>query len=163
MLRLRSGKVYVIDNNEGLVKIGKATNPDLRCRELQRCAPHKESVLEVAYTTTDRPDVSVIETLAHSYLASQRQFGEWFNATIDEAIQAIEWAIRNKTKTLEKRASDREDKKKKWRDIGLSRLLGEDTTKTLDALRLTEGGRPSQIEMVRRLILQEVRKRKIRF
>lgn len=81
--------IYIMIAENGLLKIGKSRNPKRRLLDLQPGSPviitlHK--VFCVAYR-----EVSQIETLVHKRLKSSKRHvrGEWFDATIEEAVSCI--------------------------------------------------------------------------
>jgi len=84
--------VYVIVSEGGFCKIGKANDPQKRVRELSTGSAFK---LTVAYTfpLDSQNRCFDVERMAHDRLASKRMAGEWFNATADEAADAVRASI----------------------------------------------------------------------
>lgn len=84
-----SGKVYVMEGEDGLVKVGYSCQVDARARQIG-------NVVSIAYVTKEKQEAERIERSAHRLLrlAGKRVRGEWFSATVAEAIDAIERAER---------------------------------------------------------------------
>ncbi|TCK99004.1 T5orf172 domain-containing protein [Shimia isoporae] len=80
--------VYVIQG-PGAVKIGIAADCEDRLRRLQT-AFHDQLVLKKKWTFKDRKTAHSIEQNAHAEFKPQRQNGEWFLISAEEAIEAIE-------------------------------------------------------------------------
>lgn len=91
MSRSRPLNVYVIGSAQGPQKIGVSDNLTSRVINLQA---GKQARLAVVFSQ-ERPrgDARLIERAAHDLLAAKRAEGEWFNVTIDEAIEAVSLAI----------------------------------------------------------------------
>lgn len=80
--------VYVIsciDSDEPLCKIGIASSPESRLRQLSTSSPH-ELRLEM---TRWSDDARAVESAAHSRFSGDRRNGEWFSVTASQAISAI--------------------------------------------------------------------------
>jgi hypothetical protein len=86
-LRQLSGAfIYIIQADNGLVKVGVSTNPSVRLAQLQRAsAAH----LSLAYVGALRCNGFAVEAAAHRTLADYRFEGEWFNCPPDMAVAAI--------------------------------------------------------------------------
>ena len=90
----KAGFVYVIVGVEPtLLKIGNSTDPHKRAYALTRELGFECKVL---YTTGELPDCAAVERVAHILLLGDRKLviGEWFAVNLDEAMSAIEKAIR---------------------------------------------------------------------
>lgn len=83
--------VYVIGCAGNPVKIGMAKNPDSRLAELQTGFPHKLRVYARFAVPLDM--ASQIERRAHAILSTKRLNGEWFDASREEAEDAVMIAI----------------------------------------------------------------------
>lgn len=83
-------RVYAIQSEAGLVKIGVSGNPSKRLGQLAFAAPAK---LALSFATDVRQDANAVERAAHAILAEKRRHGEWFDVTAQEAEQAIRDAI----------------------------------------------------------------------
>jgi hypothetical protein len=85
----RNARVYVMASSDGMVKIGHSRRPASRRREFGPSVSlvHQTDVLDEAER---------IERLAHRVLALHGRHvrGEWFEATISDAVKAIEIAVR---------------------------------------------------------------------
>lgn len=80
--------VYVMASPVGAVKIGLTQDVKSRLSGVQTGSPHPIHVAFQIETEDDRR----IEKLAHKILAHARLNGEWFNASVDDAIRAIRQA-----------------------------------------------------------------------
>ena len=74
--------VYFIraDGKPKRLKIGKATDPAKRLKELQTGCPYPLSIAAQIKCRSDRHAL-LVEQLAHSYFAAYRTHGEWFKCT----------------------------------------------------------------------------------
>jgi predicted GIY-YIG superfamily endonuclease len=81
--------VYVFKSDHGLVKIGMAADPLRRAKAIQATSG---LAINVAHTREIKNALAV-EHAAHVLLKAKRRNGEWFDVTVEEAIQAIELAI----------------------------------------------------------------------
>ena len=136
-----NAKVYVMRGDDGRLKVGHSRDPDRRSKEL--------GGIEILHTTPTLEQAERIERLAHRLLALSGKHvrGEWFEANLEDAIAAIETAVKqaegnelelgarfaNDTKPLHMRANSR-------------------TMSMLDDLRKAEDDLPSRSEMIRRLV-----------
>jgi Meiotically Up-regulated Gene 113 (MUG113) protein len=80
--------VYVIQESQGPIKIGFSRNPTRRLADLQ-AATAKPLFLRHTIFATNGPR---IEKGAHAILDHKKVNGEWFDATVDEGIAAIQEA-----------------------------------------------------------------------
>jgi hypothetical protein len=80
------GFIYVIQADNGMLKIGVSTNPSARLAQLRTSSPFK---LTFAYMGALRCSGYAVEAEAHRTLAGYRQNGEWFNCPADMAVAAI--------------------------------------------------------------------------
>lgn len=103
------------------VKIGKAINPEKRFGSIQGGNPYP---LELAATIqVDRKLLDLAEAKAHQLLNGKRHSGEWFRASIEEALDAIRKGIllaENTTYTPLQRAIDLAGGQ-----VALARLIGD--------------------------------------
>lgn len=82
--------VYVLSAASGLVKIGASHAPKKRAWSVSSQAGQGRVTLEATFS---RPrDALLVERTAHWRLREQWDEGEWFKATVAEAIAAVEWA-----------------------------------------------------------------------
>lgn len=89
-----SSHVYVVGSDDGPMKIGIAIDPRNRLAELQVGHPFKLKVLR----TWKHEAAAHIELAAHKILRGNRLQGEWFSVSPEEAIAAVERAIKRKAK-----------------------------------------------------------------
>lgn len=87
-----SSHVYVVGSDDGPMKIGIAIDPRNRLAELQVGHPFKLKVLR----TWKHEAAAHIELEAHKILRGNRLQGEWFSVSPEEAIAAVERAIKRK-------------------------------------------------------------------
>lgn len=84
-----NAKIYVMQADDGTLKLGHSKSPATRAKQLGRrvAIVHETDVLEHA---------EQIERLAHRVLALHGKHlrGEWFEADLSDAIKAIEIATR---------------------------------------------------------------------
>ena len=83
------GFIYVVTNPAfpGYVKIGCAINVCSRLADYQTYCPFRSFKLEHAVYVSDRRKA---EALVHMMFHAQRGMGEWFQITVDEAVDALE-------------------------------------------------------------------------
>jgi hypothetical protein len=82
-----NAKVYVMAGSDGAIKLGVSTDPARRLKEVGADAIlHETELLEHAER---------VERLAHRMLSLKglRIRGEWFSASLDEALATIEAAV----------------------------------------------------------------------
>lgn len=81
--------IYVMRANDGTLKLGHSRNPESRAKQIGR-------PVEVVHQTDVIEQVERIERLAHRVLALHGRHikGEWFEATLEQAILAIEVATK---------------------------------------------------------------------
>lgn len=84
-----NARIYIMVDNEGRIKLGHSVNPAARSKQMPRPVTlvHETDVIEQAER---------VERLAHRILALHGTHlrGEWFEASLEDALQAIEIAIR---------------------------------------------------------------------
>lgn len=84
--------VYVIGSASGQHKIGISANPTNRLIALQTANP---MALSLARSTVMlRSEAREVERHAHWLLRHQRSSGEWFSCSLDEALTAVDTALR---------------------------------------------------------------------
>lgn len=81
--------VYVMSASDGLVKIGLSRKLDYRLKAISK--PDRPVTLE--WATARHPDSLTVEMTAHTLLQKHHVSGEWFNASVEDAIIAICSAI----------------------------------------------------------------------
>ena len=87
---MRVSKVYVMfnpDNNR--VKIGVSGSPKVRVNQLRH---QSGSAIEIKYETVYIVNYSEIENKAHKHFAKHRYLGEWFNISVNDAIDYLKSA-----------------------------------------------------------------------
>lgn len=84
-----NAKVYLMQAKDGTLKLGHSRCPEKRAREIW-CQP------ELVFQTDVLKCAERIERLAHRVLVLHGKHlkGEWFAATIEDGINAIEIAVR---------------------------------------------------------------------
>lgn len=83
--------LYVMGSARGPKKIGVATDPGLRLRELR--TGHSRP-LKLLFTATAPDGLAVdIERRAHWLLRDEKTHGEWFSVSAKAAIDAVKFAI----------------------------------------------------------------------
>lgn len=146
-----NARVYVMVDAEGRIKLGHSINPEARSKQMPRPVTlvHQTDVIEQAER---------VERLAHRVLALHGTHlrGEWFEASLDEALQAIEIAIRQAEReelalggTLDGEA-DKEVSASKYPLFNFR--ADPETLEALDKLRRDEPDIPTRSEMARRII-----------
>lgn len=93
--------IYVMSNTFGLVKVGRAINPDQRRKGVQ-CSSGVPTMLEFKMRNGD------LERLVHDALSEFRQKGEWFNCTAEHAIKVIKQIKKTMIKEKQKAVSREE-------------------------------------------------------
>lgn len=79
--------VYVIEAEDGLLKIGISKNPRQRLSDLQTGSPRP---LRLVHVQECNGVAQIVEQRAHVQLAKYRKEGEWFEIDRAVAIDAIE-------------------------------------------------------------------------
>ena len=89
-----NAKIYVMRAADGTIKLGHSRNPLERAKQVGR-------PVEVVHMTDVLEQVEKIERLAHRVLALHGRHirGEWFEATLADALTAIEIAMRQAENT----------------------------------------------------------------
>jgi len=131
-----NAKLYVMRRGDGVLKLGHSQDPAFRKKQLG--GPDLELVHETDFIT----HAERAERLAHKVLANKRIRGEWFKATLEQALEAIQIAIRQ-AQELGACVAHKEN-----HQVQLSR----ETKSLMDELRKAEPDLPSRSEMLRRLI-----------
>jgi predicted GIY-YIG superfamily endonuclease len=80
--------IYLIGSDNSAIKIGYASNIKKRLASLQTGSPHELIVLW-EFTGLTETEARKIERAAHEALKAKRLKGEWFDVTLDEAIDAV--------------------------------------------------------------------------
>lgn len=84
--------VYVIGTEDGPQKIGIANNPESRRAIFQTGNP--EPLMLAASVPVLKHEALSVERYAHWLLEGSRIRGEWFNVSPDEALEAVEAAVK---------------------------------------------------------------------
>lgn len=93
--------VYMIEGEQGRVKIGVSTKPRDRLATLHTASPF---VLNFAFVGVTPGNGYDIEAAAHEMLADRRLNGEWFDATpamVVAAVQSAAYQIKQKLLPIE--------------------------------------------------------------
>lgn len=138
-LKPQSGKVYVMDDGQGRVKIGRSGKPDERHKQI--CFSEGKSVALV-FSTLHHQNAASLERQAQAHLRDKRLRGDWYAATPEEAISAVVKATQGQF------ASEAEP----TRFDTFSMRADAEFLRRLDELRRREPDLPSRAEMVRRLV-----------
>ena len=146
-----NARIYIMVDNEGRIKLGHSVNPAARSKQMPRPVTlvHETDVIEQAER---------VERLAHRILALHGTHlrGEWFEASIDDALQAIEIAIRQAEQeelALGGRLDGRADIETSAQKYPLFNFRADpETLEALDKLRRDEPDIPTRSEMARRII-----------
>jgi hypothetical protein len=84
--QLQGNFIYIVQADNGMVKIGISTNPSARLAQLRTASAVP---LAIAYVGALRCNGYAIEAEAHRTLADYRLEGEWFNCPVGMAVAAI--------------------------------------------------------------------------
>ncbi len=82
--------VYVMDDSDGLVKIGISRHPPNRARYFR--AAGKRVIVAYAGECADQRTAKAVETRTHASLCGFRQMGEWFAVNAERAVAAVKRA-----------------------------------------------------------------------
>lgn len=82
--------IYVLESGSGHLKVGFSRSPENRLRSISTNHPHP---LRLAHSKQVPDKARVAERLAHAILGGKRCKGEWFTATLAEAVDAIDRAV----------------------------------------------------------------------
>jgi hypothetical protein len=85
--------VYVLDTGAGYVKVGKARSVKLRLKTLQAGCPFTIKLVHVVETGAHSG--TVVEAAAHRLLKLHRVERDWFSCTPQQAIDAVNEAVRH--------------------------------------------------------------------
>ena len=91
-----AGYVYVIENENHKVKIGRSINPEKRIRHIEKISGYK---VVNTYITPCLHQYIQLETFLHGHFATNRSIGEWFNINYHDAVSYVstlkfdEWNI----------------------------------------------------------------------
>ena len=88
---MSQGKVYVMTDATGLVKIGKSKNPARRLRQMLT----GNTSIRLAFTSNTVEDSFSSEFKCHDLLSDRRVIGEWFDCGIDVAITTVKMCTGN--------------------------------------------------------------------
>jgi predicted GIY-YIG superfamily endonuclease len=83
--------LYVIGPLKPPIKIGITKNCEKRLMNLQ--TGHSEKLFIHHREPIDSGLAKTFESIIHENLRLKRTHGEWFNISIDEAINEIKWAL----------------------------------------------------------------------
>ncbi len=84
-----SMSVYAFRSEEGYAKVGVSAKPTERLYWVQQGVPF----LLVCLKTWEHEKAILVEIAAHNYLSDFRLKGEWFMASADQVMTAVESAI----------------------------------------------------------------------
>ena len=146
-------------DGEGRIKLGHSVNPTARSKQMPRPVTlvHETDVIEQAER---------VERLAHRILALHGTHlrGEWFEASIDDALHAIELAVRqaeHEELALGGRLNGKEDLEtstSKYQQLLSIRTGNERGQAFLGALRSiidADPQKPNQTDVIMRLVFDE--------
>lgn len=85
------GNIYVIENENGKIKIGKSINPTNRIHDIERIGGFNAIS---TYITNEMPNYSEFEIFLHRKYKKHRVIGEWFNLNFEETVLYIEKTIK---------------------------------------------------------------------
>lgn len=87
----KTARVYIMEAEDGSLKVGHSARPELRLKEIKERGP-----LRIVHLCDESDNADRIERLAHKLLAlaGRRIKGEWFAATIEECAASIDHAGR---------------------------------------------------------------------
>lgn len=83
--------VYIMQREDGLIKIGRSRTPSYRRRAVQAQVKQKVELLKF-FPVGDLPS-HCVERKAHDLLLENRIIGEWFETSFQQAVDAIKTAI----------------------------------------------------------------------
>jgi hypothetical protein len=84
--QLRGSFIYIVQADNGLIKVGISGNPGARLMQLRTASAVP---LKLEYIGALRCNGYAIEAATHRTLADYRQNGEWFRCPTDMAVAAI--------------------------------------------------------------------------
>ena len=82
--------VYVMLSGDGLVKVGVSEKPQKRALQIQKVLGVPITVERVFHTA----HAVVVERATHALLSEARVSGEWFHVSVETAVAAADWAIK---------------------------------------------------------------------
>jgi hypothetical protein len=84
--------IYVIGPKEPPIKIGITGNLNQRLRSLQT-GHDKELFIHHSEEVLDNKTARIFESILHKNLKYRQTYGEWFDISIQDAIEHIKWCI----------------------------------------------------------------------
>lgn len=81
------GHIYALQDENGLVKIGRSINPD---RRIECIRTQAGKMFARVYVSPQTPSYSNMERHLHKMFDADRHVGEWFKADMDSIIAAAE-------------------------------------------------------------------------
>lgn len=88
-LESKDGYIYLLKAENGLFKIGRSKNPDLRFGDVSRQSPLRVDLVHCFYAE----DYVDAEAYLHSKYADRREVGEWFALSLED----VDWIKSIKT------------------------------------------------------------------
>lgn len=89
--KMMSSYIYVIGPDKPPIKIGVTTDLDIRLKAIQTGNSQK---LQVHYIEEVDPNHAYLyEKIIHKNLKLQNTHGEWFDISIEDAINEIKWCL----------------------------------------------------------------------
>lgn len=147
-----NAKIYVMRAEDGTLKLGHSVDPARRSKEVGR-------VVEIVHETDIIEHVERIERAAHRVLALHGKHlrGEWFEATLDDAINAIEIATRQaERQELELGGKLKTVKQTGGRSTGqLNIRVDSEIMDAIDEIRASQRPIPTVSQVIRSVILTE--------
>jgi hypothetical protein len=89
--------IYIISNERGPIKIGISNNPQARLIGLRTGSA---DALTLTHIFKPSGSAKKLEKQVHMMLAKAHISGEWFNATVDDAVIAVERAAIAASQTI---------------------------------------------------------------
>ncbi len=90
------GKVYVMNDSSGLVKVGMSKSPEGRLRKLLIGNPR----LRIAFSTEMIENPAAIESACHRKLKHLEVANEWFDCDVDLAIRVVNSCVNGVDESL---------------------------------------------------------------
>lgn len=137
--------VYVASGRGGLVKVGFSTNAEQRMITL---ASQERTSVRLEHAEFVPENARLVERVAHVLLREKRERGEWFDVSVDDAVEAVREAVH----AVEEGRGESIIAGARPPGRMFSIRFSDRDMEMLDELRRQEPDIPGRGEMLRRLI-----------
>lgn len=83
---MNNGYVYIIKKEEGFIKVGRSTKPNIRIRQIETQGGFISDDFFISQKCSNYRE---IEINMHKLLSRYRKMGEWFEFDFNKAVEAL--------------------------------------------------------------------------